>query len=156
MGTMPQTRIAFADANWLVATYHVSKTSPIVQAWADAAESTLIVSAPVLAEAQCNFWRIGKQWPELLADVRSGKFVMCGQSFESLVSLSDDLFRRFGPRCNVGTMDILHLAAARRFGCQWFLSFDSNSGMKALAHVIGMKVFPELNEQDKDWVSKLK
>ena len=153
---MPQTRIAFPDANWLVATFHVSRESHWVEEWVGLGPSTLIVSGPVLAEAQCNFWRIGNRWPALAADVRMGKYVSCGQTFESLVSLAGDLFQKFAPRCNVGTLDLLHLAAARQFGCRWFLSFDSQSGCRALAYGLGLKPFPTLNTVDRDWLKKLR
>lgn len=77
---MPQTRIAFADANWLVAAFHICRESHWVEEWVSTGPSTLIVSGPVLAEAQCNFWRIGNRWPALAADVRMGKYVLCGPS----------------------------------------------------------------------------
>jgi hypothetical protein len=156
MGALPHTRIGFADANWLVATFHVTKETPSVEQWASAGPSTLIVSGPVLAEAQCNFWRLGNRWPALAADVKLGKYVLCGQTFESLASLATDLFQKYAPRCNVGTLDLLHLAAARHFGCRWFLSFDSRSGCRALAHALGMKVYPPLHEADRQWLAKLK
>lgn len=153
---MPQTRIAFVDANWLVATFHISRESHWVEKWVGLGPSTLIVSAAGLAEAQCNFWRIGNRWPALAADVRMGKYVSCGQTFESLVSLAGDLFQKFAPRCNVGTLDLLHLAAARYFGCRWFLSFDSQSGCRALACGLGQKLFPALNAVDRVWLKKLR
>lgn len=153
---MPQTRIAFADANWLVAAYHVCRESHSVEDWVRMGPSTLIVSAPVLAEAQCNFWRIGNRWPALAADIRMGKYVSCGQTFESLVVLAAALFQKFAPRCNVGTLDLLHLAAARDFGCRWFLSFDSQSGCRALAYGLGLKLFPAVNPVDRDWLKKLR
>ena len=153
---MSQTRIAFADANWLVAAYHRTKASKALETWAAAGPSTLVLSSVVLAEAQRTFWRLGDRWPVLDADVKRGKFVPCGYSFETLVVLAEDLFPRYAARCNVGTLDLMHLAAARRFGCQWFLSFDSNSGCRALASVLGMKLFPELSAVDKAWIQKLK
>jgi hypothetical protein len=151
---MPATRIAFADANWLVATYYTAKDSPRVAEWAATGPATLVVSGPLLAEARCNFWRLGSRWPVLESDARAGALVNCGLAFESLVPLADDLFRRYAPRCKVGTLDLLHIAAARHFGCGWFLTFDSNSGCKAVASAEGLKVFPELNATDKEWLRK--
>lgn len=146
---MPAIRIAFADANWLISTYHKTKDTPQVLAWKAIGHSTLIVSRPVMAEAQCNFWRIGNRWPALDSDWRAGLLVDCNQSFESLVALAEPLFRRYAPRCNVGTLDLLHIAAAKRHGCQWFLSFDRNSGCRAVAKAEGLKVFPAMD--DSDW-----
>lgn len=151
---MPAPRIAFADSNWLVATYHQTRDSVRVQSWAERGPSTIIVSGPVLAECQCNFWRLGDRWPSLASDVRAGRWVDCGQGFETLVRLAGDLFRRYAARCNVGTLDLLHIAAARQFGCRWFLSFDCASGCRAAAHHSGLMVFPELSAQDRAWVRK--
>ena len=153
---MPQTRIAFADANWLVAAFHVSRESHWVEEWVEMGPSTLVVSGPVLAEAQCNFWRIGNRWPALVSDVAMGRYVTSGQTFESLVKLAEDLFRKFAPRCNAGTLDLLHIAAARHFGCRWFLSFDSHSGCRALASGLGMRIFPHINSIDREWLRKLR
>ena len=156
MGTLPAARIAFADVNWLVAAYHTSRESPRVAEWATAGGGTLVVSGPVLAEARCTFWRLGNRWPVLDHDLRAGALVSCGLTFEALVPLAADLFRHYAPRCNVGTLDLLHVAAARHFGCRWFLSFDSNSGCRAVANAEGLKVFPELNATDRDWLRKFR
>jgi predicted nucleic acid-binding protein len=151
---MPATRIAFADTNWIISTYHQTRDSGVVREWAETGESTIVLSSAVLAECQCNFWRIGNQWPLLVRDCKSGVWVNCGQTFEDMVALASDLFRRFSPRCNIGAFDLLHIAAARKFGCRWFLSFDSNSGCRAVAHASGMRVFPLLNAQDRSWLKK--
>lgn len=151
---MSDTRIAFADANWLVSTYHETRDSASVREWAARGQSTVVISVAVLAECQCNFWRLGNQWPALADDARSGLWIDCGQSFEAMTRLADDLFRRYAPRCNVGTLDLLHIAAARRFGCQWFLSFDVNSGCRAVAHACKLKLFPPLHAQDRDWLKQ--
>jgi hypothetical protein len=36
------------------------------------------------------------------------------------------------------------------------LSFDSNSGCRAVAHAEGLKIFPELNATDRRWLTKFK
>ena len=151
---MPAPRIAFADSNWLIATYYQTRDTARVQQWAERGPSTMIVSAVVLAECQCNFWRLGDCWPSLASDLRAGRWVDCALPFETLVSLAGGLFRRYAARCNVGTMDLLHVAAARHFGCRWFLSFDSASGCRAVAHACGLNVFPELGPQDRAWTKK--
>lgn len=153
---MPETRIAFADANWLVAAYHQTRDTVAVRAWGQRGPSTIVVSSAVLAECQCAFWRLADRWPSLASDVRARLWLDCGQPFESLVTLAEDLFRRYAPRCNVGTLDLLHIAAARRFGCRWFLSFDSASGCRAVASHAGLKVFPELRAEDRAWLKKFR
>src|SRR5688572_4834941 len=122
---MPQTRVAFADSNWLFALYYETRASAQVRRWAATGPSTLIVSGPVLAECRCNFWRAGDRALALESDLQARRLVDCGYTFEDLTAASAPLFRRFAPRCNIGTLDILHIQAAIRFGCRWFLSFDS-------------------------------
>lgn len=153
---MPETRIAFADANWLFALYYETRVSAQVRKWAATGPSTLIVSGPVLAECRCNFWRAGDRALALESDLRARRFINCGYTFEDLVTASGEWFRRFAPRCNIGTLDVLHIQAAKRFGCRWFLSFDSASGCRAVAAMLGLKVFPELNDQDREIRNRLR
>jgi hypothetical protein len=151
---MPQARVAFADTNWLFSLYYQTQDSPKVTAWAEKGPSTLVVSVAVLAECRCTFWRAGDRFKALESDLEARLYVDCGYTFEEMVSIAGDLFRRYAPRCNVGTLDMLHVVAARRFGCQWFLSFDSASGCRAVAHACGLRLFPELSAQDRAWLRK--
>ncbi len=153
---MPQTRVAFADANWLFALYYETRASEMVRQWASRGPSTLIVSGAVVAECRCNFWRAGDRVLALEADLRARRFIDCGYTFEDLSAMSADCYRRFVPRCNIGTLDVLHLQAAKRFGCRWFLSFDSASGCRALASLLGLKVFPEMNDHDREILGRLR
>jgi hypothetical protein len=152
---MPQTRIAFADSNWLFALYYETRASKDVRKWAST-PSTLVVSGPVLAECYCNFWRAGDRARALESDLRAKRFVDCGYTFEELAHSATDLFRKFAPRCNVGTLDLLHIHAATRFGCRWFLSFDSASGCRAVAAAVGLKVFPELDHRERALLANLR
>jgi hypothetical protein len=153
---MPETRIAFADTNWLFSLYYQTRDRPKVGAWAGKGPSTLVVSVAVLAECRCNFWRAGDRLSALESDLETRLYVNCGYTFEQMVAISGDLFRRYAPRANIGTLDILHIAAARRFGCEWFLSFDSASGCRAVAHDCGLKVFPELAPEDRAWLRRIR
>ncbi len=69
--------------------------------------------------------------------------------------MSSHRFRYLAPRCNVGLLDILHIEAAKRFGCRWFLSFDSASGCRAAAAALGRKLFPQLDEHDRESLKRL-
>jgi hypothetical protein len=152
---MPQTRIAFADTNWLFSLYYQTRDRPAVEAWARKGRSTLVISTAVLAECRCNFWRAGDRLNLLESDFEARLYVNCGYTFEEMLSLAGDLFRRYAPRSNVGTLDLLHVAAARHFGCEWFLTFDSASGCRAVAHACGLKLFPELTNQDRTWLKRI-
>jgi predicted nucleic acid-binding protein len=153
---MPQTRIAFADANWLFALYYETRASEQVRSWAAAGPSTLVVSRVVVAECRCAFWRAGDRIQALESDLRANRLTDCRYGFEELLSASGEWFRRFAPRCNVGMLDLLHVRAAKLFGCPWFLSFDTASGCRAVAAAVGLKVFPELNDQDRDLLGRLR
>ena len=154
---MPDTRIAFADANWLVSTYHDDGNRSVVRQWRDEGPpSNLVISEAVVAECRCNFWRVGSRLVALESDLRAGLFLNCGYTFAEMTLMAEGLFRRYAPRCNVGTLDLLHIAAARRFGCRFFLSFDRRSGCRAVAHLEKLRVFPELNQTDQAWLAKLK
>jgi predicted nucleic acid-binding protein len=154
---MHETRVAFADTNWLFSTYYNTRDHAAVQRWRKMEQpQTLVVSEAVLAECRCNFWRAGDRIGALESDVRARLFVDCGYTFVEMTAMADELFRKYVPRCNVGTLDLLHIAAAKRFGCRWFLSFDSNSGCRAVAHAENLKVFPELNAVDRRWIAKFK
>ena len=154
---MHDSRIAFADTNWLVAIYHPNESSAAVRRWNETHPgSTLIVSEAVLAESRCSFWRVGNRFAALESDLRRGLFQDCGFKFAEMSADAAPMFQRYAPRCNVGTLDLLHIAAARRFGCRWFLSFDTNSGCRAVAHAENLKVFPELNATDRRWLAKFK
>lgn len=152
---MPQARIAFVDTNWLFSLYYQTQDRPAIAAWAQRGPSTLVVSVAVLAECRCNFGRAGDRLRALESDLEARLYVDCGYTLEEMVGMAGDLFRRYAPRSNVGTLDILHVAAARRFGCQWFLSFDSASGCRAVAHACGLKVFPDLTAEDRAWLRKI-
>jgi predicted nucleic acid-binding protein len=152
---VPATRIAFADTNWLFSLYYQTRDTVHVLEWAEQ-PSTLVLSGPVLAECSCLFWRAGDRLVELEADIRSKRLIETGYSFESLVEEAKPLWRRYTSRFPISTLDMLHVIAARRFGCSWFLSFDSQSGCRALASVLGLKVFPPLTTADREIVSKLR
>lgn len=147
---MPETRIALAGASWLFALCYDTRVSAQVRQWAAKGPSTLVVSQPVLAECRCNLWRAGDRVLALDSDLRARRFIDCGYTFEDLAGASQGWFQRFAPRCNIGTLDLLHIQAAKRFGCRWFLSFDTASGCRAVAAALGLKVYPELNDQDRE------
>jgi hypothetical protein len=153
---MPETRIAFADTNWLFALYYETRVSDMVRRWADIGPSTLVVSSMILAECRCNFWRAGDRALALESDLRAKRFIDCGYTFEDIAEESRELFQQFAPRCNIGTLDLLHLRAAKRFGCRWFLSFDTASGCRAVAAELGLRVYPELNDQDRQIRKRLR
>src|SRR5260370_41826345 len=104
---MPQTRIAFADSNWLFALYYETRASEQVRKWAARGPSTLIVSGSGLAECQCNFWRAGDRALALEADLAARRFVACGYTLDELLTASKAWVRRFASRSNIGTLDVL-------------------------------------------------
>ena len=66
-----------------------------------------MISVAVLAECRCNFWRAGSRLPELESDLEARLYLDCGYTFEQMLSMAGELFRRYAPRSNVGTLDLL-------------------------------------------------
>jgi hypothetical protein len=153
---MPETRIAFTDANWLASLYYETRDSAHVRQWAESGRSTLVCSSLVVAECHRAFWRRGDRVAALESDLRARKIVIAGHTFEYLFQESRDWFRRYCPRLDVGTLDVMHVRAAELFGCEWFLSFDTRSGCRALAMARKLKVFPEPTSEDRALLRKIK
>ena len=49
-------------------------------------------------------------------------------------------------------LDVMHVAAAVEIQAKTFLSFDSRSYQRALAHTQGLKVWPALATEEKSWL----
>jgi len=149
-------RIAFADANFLTACYYDGENHAKAAEWDTDGQSKLVLSVPALAECQCAFWRLGGQWPLLESHVVAGRFAVSPRTFPELNEMASGFYRRYAPRSNVGTLDLMHLAAAADFGCQWFLSFDTNSHLRIIAAVEGFKVFPELSNEERAGMARFR
>jgi len=62
----------------------------------------------------------------------------------------------FRERLAVDSADTLHVGWAEAEQCKMFGSFDTASGTRALAYARGLKVWPEMTEEDFQQFARLK
>ena len=147
---------AFADTNWLIAAYFPLEQphrSAVVQRFVGKYDFPWMISHPVLLECENSFRAVGgsstpPEYREFISDIGS-RILMRGDSWESIASKAVALFQRYSPSAVVGSLDMLILASALQAGATHFLSFDTNSNLRALAAVLRLKVFPELTVDDR-------
>ncbi len=151
------------DTNWLVAGYFIKlnqSRSEIVRRFAERGDVPWTVPAPALFEARNVFAAYSGQvncpeWKRLRMDIGL-KLLLPLCSWEEIVKKAEELSDRFATKGRVGTFDLLILATAFKAEATHFLSFDSNSGLRAMAAVMKLKVFPELTGEDKQRVAALR
>ena len=152
---------AFADTNWLAALYFDQPSrSRVLRSWSRGHRPALLTSLPVLLEARNVFARVSKEpacpeWKCLREDCGAGLSVT-PHSWPEIAGEAEKLIDRYAHKAALSTADCLVVASASISGAAWFLSFDQNSGARALASVLKMAVFPELNARDKKMIAALK
>lgn len=152
---------AFADTNWLVAQYFDQPSrSRVLRSWSRRQHPVLLTSLPVLLEARNVFARISKvpdcpEWKWLQEDCGGG-LLPTPHGWREIAGEAEKLIDRYACKAVVSTADILVVASASLSGAAWFLSFDQSSGARALASVLRMAVFPELNARDKELTTGLR
>jgi predicted nucleic acid-binding protein len=67
-----------------------------------------------------------------------------------------ELLDKYAHKAAIGAMDSLIVASALAAGCDWFYSFDTGSNARALAAVCRLKVFPDLNEEDRSRLAAMR
>jgi predicted nucleic acid-binding protein len=153
----------FADTNWLEALYFIPKDDAsrnrrdVVERRMRRHSGPLIVSHIVLLEARNVFGRLAcapqsPQWEKLREDFNCRIFVD-PMNWEILRQATNRIFEQFSHKVIVGTFDATLIASAQLAGAQELLSFDET--LKALASVMGIKVFPELRREGKALVARL-
>jgi predicted nucleic acid-binding protein len=152
---------AFADTNWLTALYFDQPTrTRILRAWSRKERPVLMTSLPVLLEARNVFARTTEEnpcaeWKALLEDCGKGLQVTA-HGWPEIVAEAEKLIDRYAHKGSVSTADCVVLASAWISGASWFLSFDQNSGARALASVLKMAVYPEVNIRDKQLAAQFR
>jgi hypothetical protein len=67
---------------------------------------------------------------------------------------AESLARRFARTLRPGGHDLVLVAAAVAMGASWFLSLDRNSRQRPLAAAAGMRVWPQLDKDEKGLVKR--
>ena len=149
-----------ADTNWLQAIYFESARSPIVDRFLRRHGLPLFVSAPVLLECRNVFSRIAgegrpAEWDHLESDLGS-RIQRLPLSWEEIAVAAEELIGRFSTQATIGTLDLAIVAAARAGEATHFLSFDSQSGARALAGALRLEVFPALTPAEREQMAAFK
>ena len=146
----------FADTNWVVAAYFRNKLphrSEIVRRFIEKQHQSWLISSAVLLECE-NIFRTGAgesnptEWLSLQQDLGT-RVIITSETWEEAAGKAGNLFQRFSHQGRLGTMDMLILASALKAEATHFLSFDTNSNLRALAALLKLKVVPELTPEDR-------
>ncbi|HEX7860308.1 MAG TPA: PIN domain-containing protein [Verrucomicrobiae bacterium] len=144
------------DTNWLVAAYFIKLDQPrseTVVRFSERCDLPWIVSLPALLEARGVFSFYGGstasvERKKLQADLGT-TLLVASTPWEDIAKKTEELSDRFSTKARLGMVDLMILASALKAEATHFLSFDSNSNLRALASVLKLKVFPELTADDR-------
>jgi predicted nucleic acid-binding protein len=147
---------AFADTNWLVASYFRtldSRRTAVVDRFISRFEERWIISVVVEMECANTFRALASdpspvEWKAFTANL-GDRIHISTDTWGAIAAGAADLLARFSHKGRVGTLDVMILASALKCGATHFLSFDMNSSARALAAVLKLKVFPELTDEDR-------
>ena len=151
----------FADTNWIVATYFIKRDADrtgTVERFMRRHGQPLVISHLVLLESLNVFAWTAKQkdsaeWVSFQADL-GRKFLVDTMQWDLVRQRMTELCAAYSHRAKLGTLDLTLVASALLTGAQIFLSFDSQC--RALAAAQRLKVFPELNAQEKEMLGTLR
>lgn len=112
----------------------------------------------VLLETRNIFARVTRravpqEWIDLQEDF-NGKLFVDPFDWDSLRQASERIFEQFSHKATIDTFDAAIVASAELAGAREILSFDEN--LKGLATALGFKVFPELGNEGRVFLAKLK
>lgn len=82
--------------------------------------------------------------------------VKLNHGWEAAVTQALKMARQFKDRLWVDSADTLHVGWALALGVDTFASFDRNSGPRALALAVGMKLYPKPEPRDYEQMKRLK
>lgn len=157
--------IAFADTNWLEALYisppdddrEMVARSEVVERRTRKV-GTLTTSHIVLMEARNVFSRVKQkrvpeEWTDLVEDF-GGRLFVDPMNWDMLRRETDALFERFSHKATISTFDAAIVASAVLAGTREFLTFDQR--LSGLATAAGLKVFPEMSSEARNFLAKLR
>lgn len=79
-------------------------------------------------------------WADVEVDVQAGRLVALSVNWPDVFGHAENLARQESPVLGARSIDVLHVASARRIGAIDFLSFDMRQA--TLAQTIGLNVKP--------------
>jgi predicted nucleic acid-binding protein len=139
-----------ADSSLLVRLYLRDSNTESVERFL--AEEAIVVSVSELARVEVlnALLRHEGRAGQFLADLAEGRrlqmeFVDWREAFQQ----AESLVRRFSRTLRPGSLDLMFVAAAVAMGATWFLSFDRNSRQRPLAAAANLRVWPQLDKDEK-------
>ncbi len=145
----------YADSSFIVSAYTKDANAETAMAYLERHKPRLpfvFLHWPEIASA---FWKFHpnpeKRWAEMEADIAAGKKMHTVETDPHRVARrAAAMMKRYASRWPVlRSLDVMHVAAAQEMSCKLFLSFDTSSAQRILAHVQGLKVWPELTTEEK-------
>jgi len=145
----------YLDANFATALhFNIRGQTELAERFVQKSSLPFIFSE--LAELECRRAFIlrtarpnSENWTRLQALLVDGAWQREPIQWKALFEKAEQIIDRHGMRLKAGTLDTLHVVQALLSGCTWFLSFDTNSNARVLAASCRLKVFPELNREEK-------
>jgi predicted nucleic acid-binding protein len=135
----------FFDSNAVLALLEGGASAGFFDDLAQRAHDAVITDL-IAAEAYAVAWRDGTAaLQQRLPGALAADFLRETPEWADWWREFEVLVRRYQPRIKSGTNDLLHLAAARLCGCDGFASLDVHSGLRAMAHTLGFRVYPALD-----------
>ncbi len=136
----------YLDANVVVASCTHNDFSDRVQRLLRS-KSQLYVSRLADYEARKAFASLDPSADDNLNLLLAGQFSH-GKEWETALLQALKIAHRFKSRLQVDSADTLHVGWALSVGAEIFASFDRESGPRALALAVGLKVWPPANARD--------
>lgn len=152
----------YADTNFLsVVEFHDPVCTGVCERFLRHNSRPVVVGELAELEAANVFARVSghadsAEWRRLQARLDTGEWRREPADWLAIRGRARDLFRRYSHKASLGTLDVLHLAAAQLAGCAHFASFDTGSSARALAAALRLEVFPELSARDRELLTRLK
>ena len=152
----------YADTNFIAAAFFEdAERHPVVARFLRKNDGLIAVGELAELEAENVFARLsgqpdGPAWRDLQACLDAGEWRREPVNWAGTRAEVRQIIRKYSHRTPLGTLELMHLAAARLAGCRGFASFDTGSAARALAAGLGFDVFPELNERDRQLLTRLK
>lgn len=89
-----------------------------------------------------------KEWQRFQSHLGT-KLLDAPAPWAAVIKETESIIRQYSHKGKLGTADMIFVASAIEGGAKHFLSFDTNSNLRALAAVLKLKVFPDLTAEDK-------
>jgi predicted nucleic acid-binding protein len=115
-------------------------------------EDAIVVSVSELARVEVlnALLRQEGRAEQFLADLAEGiRIRLESVDWRDTFQQAETLARRFARTLRPGGHDLVLVAAAVAMGATWFLSFDRNSRQRPLAAAAGLRVWPQLDKDEK-------